>query len=445
MENDDVSHDPALRQPAPRLPLLAGVALLCCTSAAAQEGQGFAELRLAMSPGAEGELLQVVERTRPSFTADIAERLTLSTTIEAALVQGRDPSSEAERVLAGSDLGPVLARAGCSFPPYDNATLRVNRSADYLDVDRLFLDAYLPWADVRVGRQAVHWGSAQFFNPTDPFPQVLLAEPWRPRRGVNAARVTVPFGDVHDAKAIVATDDVFGSFRGAGRVKLNWLETDVAVNGNYRSDTNVGFVGLDVRGTLGVGYWLEGGVRLDSDPHEEFVVGVDYSFPLLERLVLVAQYYRNGSGATDPDDYHRGGPFGAIAPPTCEDPAVQALVGTRNADPFAQITAARDYLMLGAMLGATLDLTLNLFWLHNLNDGTGFVVPTVVYALLGWLDVSVSAQIPFVLWGQGGEFRPRDTDLAFAQVDPASGQTLRADFSGLLPAAVITLWTRASF
>ena len=32
-------------------------------------------------------------------------------------------------------------------------------------------------------------------------------------------------------------------------------------------------------------------------------VGVDYSFPVLQTLVVGAQYYRNGSGATDPDDY----------------------------------------------------------------------------------------------------------------------------------------------
>ncbi|MDH5670787.1 MAG: hypothetical protein OEZ06_01475 [Myxococcales bacterium] len=423
--------------------LLALALLGLCPTLSAQQAQGFAELRTSLFPGAGGDVVQVVERARPTFTADVSERVAITATIEAALSQGRRNEREVERVIARSDFGPLLEAAGCSFGTHENRTLAISEAGDYLDVDRLFVDAYLPWADIRAGRQALHWGSGRFFNPTDPFPQVLLSEPWRPRRGVNAGRITVPFGEVHDATAVVATTDRLDRVHGAGRLSLNFFETDFALVGSYRGDREDGFAGLDIRGTLGVGFWLEGGVRIDSDPHQEFVVGVDYSFPLFESLLVTAQYYHNGSGATDPDDYRR---TATIAPVglECTDPALEARFSEAEPDPFAPMTSARDYGLLGASLAWTPDFSTNLFWLQNLDDGSGLVVPTAAYVILDWLDISISAQIPLATWGDGGEFKPRDGDLLLQQ-DLGTGQVLLADFSPLMPDAVITLWSRASY
>ncbi|MFN7133238.1 MAG: hypothetical protein ACK4N5_14260, partial [Myxococcales bacterium] len=157
--------------------LLCAVALLSAPRASAQEAQGFAELRVAAFPGAGGEAWQVVQRVRPTLKTALSERITLVATIEGALAQGRNPAAEIERILRESG---AAALPGVSFPAYENRLLRINGSDDYLDVDRLYLDAYGESFDLRVGRQALNWGSGQFFNPTDPFPQVLLAEPWRP-------------------------------------------------------------------------------------------------------------------------------------------------------------------------------------------------------------------------------------------------------------------------
>jgi hypothetical protein len=266
------------------------------STAHAQEGRGFGELRLSAFPGAEGDTWQLVERFRPTLSMDIDERVKLVATIEAALHQGRDVNKE----LQESQLGLLLTAAGCEFPQQNNSVLRIDSAADYLAVDRLYFDFYLDFADIRVGRQALNWGSAQFFNPTDPFPQVLLAEPWRPRQGVNAVRVNVPFGERHDATAVVAGNDAFTTLRAAAKLRFNWLETDWALVAAYRGDRDTGLVGIDIRGTLELGYWLEAAYLLGSNPHEELSVGIDYSFPILERAVLFAQYYRNGAGSTRP-------------------------------------------------------------------------------------------------------------------------------------------------
>src|SRR5262249_29606227 len=157
--------------------------------------------------------------------------------------------------LRSQGLGPLLDLT--DFPQQVDRDTRIHGVADYLEVDRLYLDWYTNRLDLRVGRQALTWGSARFFNPTDPFPEVLFAEPWRPRRGVNAARAIVPFGEMRDFTGIVAIDDTLQKVRAAGRVRVNWKGTDFALVGAWRGDASNGLVGLDLRGTLVVGWWIE--------------------------------------------------------------------------------------------------------------------------------------------------------------------------------------------
>lgn len=412
----------------------------------AQEGRGFGELRVSMFPGARGDQLQVVERLRPTLSTDISERIKLVATIEAGLRQGRDNNRELEHILRDSDFGPLLTAANCTFPQPGNKFLRINGAADYLAVDRLYFDAYTDFADVRIGRQALNWGSAQFFNPTDPFPQVLLAEPWRPRQGVNALRVTMPFGERHDATAVVAANDAFTTLRAAAKVRFNWLETDWALVAAYRGGQNNGLVGIDIRGTLELGYWIEAAYLIGDNPHEEISAGVDYSFPILERAVLFAQYYRNGAGATNPSNYARSASFGAFTGPTCAGstllPFGAGATTTGQRDPFAPFTLGRDYLIAGASLTILVELASTVSLVQNLNDGTGLLVPSVTYSALSWLDLSLSAQVPFA-WNHGGEFKPSRRQLQVS-LDTPEGK-LSADLSGLVPDATVTLWSRASF
>lgn len=418
--------------------------VLFARGAGAEEGQGFAELRLSLFPGATGDTWQLVERVRPTFKSQLFERVKLVATVEAGFSEGRNLTRELERTLRDSDFGPLLEQAGCQWPEPSNARLGISGADDYLDVDRLYLDVYLGEVDVRVGRQALNWGSAQFFNPTDPFPEVLLAEPWRPRRGVNALRATRPFGEANDVSAVIATNDALNRVRAAARVRLNRFGTDFALVGAYRGDSENGLVGIDIRGTLGVGFWVEAAYLLGSNPHEEIAAGIDYSFPILERAAVMLQYYRNGAGATDPDSYQRLAGSGTVVGPECSRGQPPLFGTSTQRDPFAPFTVGRDYLLASAMLGILPELSANVAALQNLNDGSGMVIPTVSYSVLDWWDVAASAQVPYALWGRGGELKPRPEDLLLSAEVLGLG-TLNADLHGLVPAATFTLWTRASF
>lgn len=415
-----------------RLAGFVAISFACAAPAFAQDdGQAFAEVRMYALPGATGTQWQLVQRVRPTFQARLWERARLVVTVEAHLAQGRDASVELRRAIENSDLGKALDQAGYVWPDAGHRIFRVRDASDYLDVDRFYLDVYRPGWDVRIGRQALKWGSAQFFNPTDPFAEVLLSEPWRPRRGINAVRATVPFGAMRDGVVVVAVDDDFERPRLAGRLRIHAGGVDVAASGAWERQEGDALVGVDLRGTHLVGWWVEAARFRGS--HTDLVAGIDYSFPVLERLMVLAQYYRNGTGAAHPDDYRR-----------FETLAGDGLFGHEGARQ-GRFTLGRDYALLGITTQVTPDFSVNAHVLQNLNDGTGFVIPTLSHLITDQIDVSLSAQIPFSLWGAGGEFRPRHGDMRFERALVPGSAPIGADLSGLIPDATLTFWMRMSF
>jgi len=422
--------------------ILIVVAILAPGAAQAQKGGGFFEVRAHVSAGVDGDIWQLIERVRPELSLEISERVVLTTTVEAALSQGRNLQGELKRTLEESPAGPLLTAAGCTWPEHGNETLAVSSADDYLSVERLYADVYLPAADLRLGRQAVQWGSGFVVNPTDPFPEVLLTQPWRPRAGVNALRATMPIGEDHETQLVVGSNDDFTAVRAAARGTLGLGEHEVSLVGAYRQESDDGLVGLDVRGTLGVGYWVESAIHIDGEGEvfEELVVGIDYSFDVLELLMVTLQYYRNGAGSTDA----AGGVASAteIAGPECETPLPFGGDATRGK--FDPVFRGRDYAMLSFQLAVLPELSTNALWVQNVGDGTGLVVPTISYAPTGWLTLALAAQVPFSLWGDGGELDPADSDLILTATAP-DGSPLTVDFSSLAPAATFTFWSRLAF
>lgn len=406
----------------------------------AQGSGGYLEARVHGYLGVEGTPVEAVERLRPELAHPLSDRVLVASTVSLALTQGRSLQEELERTLEASDLGPVLESMDCAWPQETNPSLRISELSDYLSVERLYLDAYLPHADLRLGRQAINWGSALMINPTDPFPQVLLTEPWAERSGVNALRATVPVGQQHQVQAVVGTDDVFQDPRFAGRGTANLLGTDVSLVGAWQPDVDRTLVGLDLRGTLGVGFWLEGALHLDTtgetDPYEELAVGVDYSFPVLDALVVQAQYYRNGNGSQDAVPM-ASSLEGTVEGPTCG--GVALFDGAVASDPFAPVFTGTDYGLLSASLSINPSWSTSLLAFQNLGDGSALAVPMVSTYPRGWLELALAAQVPFSTWGDGGELHPSSQDLL---LDTALGS---ADLSGLVPDATLIAWSRFSF
>ena len=408
----------------------------------AQEGRGYAEVRVSWFDGVLGSRWQLIERIRPTLETEVSERIKIVATVDAALAQGRDLDTELARTLRDSELSPQLSAADCLWHVPENRIHRIDLVEDYLRVDRLYLDLYAGVVDIRVGRQALNWGTAQFLSPNDPFPELLLAEPWRPRKGINAARVSLRLGDVSDLTGVVATNDALTETWAAGRMRLNLFSLDFTFVGAWRGEDRNALAGIGIRGTLELGFWIEAAYLFGVDRHEEIAVGVDYSFPVFESATLFVQYYRNGAGASGQQSYPSNADLSGLELPYCRVPFPFALPVTP--DPFAPFTAAKNYLVAGATLQICLDLSISASLLHNLDDTTGMVVPTVTYSALDWLDFAVSAQLPYAAVYASGEFKPSAVSQTLFVPLP-DGSLGTVDLSGLLPDTTVTAWTRASF
>ncbi len=398
----------------------------------AVEVEGYAEVRASYQVGVDGVPWNLVERARPSFKGAFGDRITVEAVVEAAFIQGRDTTDEAAKLILESELGPLLEEAGCGYTPAP----RYEEVSDYLSVARLHLDLNLKAADISIGRQGLNWGAGLAFHPTDLFAEVVATEPWRERRGVNAVKATVPFGR-HQVVAVVALADDLSSISEdkpsvplAGAVKgtLRAGPTDVSAVGQVRTDGDW-FAGGEARGTLGVGWWVEGGWHGQAAA-AEVVAGVDYSFDVLQSFYLAAEYRYDASGAA-PEDYDFSQRSTGVSSPFSDCAFLPTASATEP-----RSTLGIHYVDAVVRLGITEELGVSNFVLLNVLDGTGMLVPDVALNVGDHVTIHLGGQIPF---GREGEFRPAADAVSFGTGDYA------ADLSGLLPDATVQGWARYAF
>lgn len=185
----------------------------------------------------------------------------------------------------------------------------------------------------------------------------------------------------------------------------------------------------------------------ELDVQHQLVVGVDYSFPVLQNFVIMAQYYRNSAGGKGPDEYTTGASSALTGGGSVGLQCDEDLFGAQTAtdDPFAPFFAAQNYGLVSMNLVISEEVSITGAALQNFDDGTGFAIPTVTVSPYRSLQFSLSGQVPYKAWGEGGEFKPRDEDLALEIPIAPDAEPVSVDLSGLVPDATVILWSRASF
>jgi hypothetical protein len=416
-------------------------------TAAAQEGASYTEVRGAALFGVEGTPYTFDEVFRPSFERRLSEHFAVGATVEAAFHQGRDQQAELENILGDSDFASVLDLLKCGWQKHPTGLFGVDDVKDALSVPRLYVDHYGRHLDLRVGRQAIQWGSAIVVHPADPFPQVTALSPWANRDPVNAARLTVPFGPRAEVQGVAALDDTLKSLTGAGRATWHAGSLDLSLDGAWRQQAKNGLVGLDLKGTAGIGYWAEGALHfgIEQEPYVDLAVGADYSFGVLSGLILQAQYYHHGAGEAQPRSYDLTGYAGELSGPTCEtEEATDSLAIGDEQDAYQPLFVGRHYLDLQGQLELTEALAVRFATIWNLGDGSGVAIPWLSLRPTGRLELSTSAQLPFRVWGDEGEFYPSPGMLSYVEPSPVGG-LLSADLDPLVAAVTWTTWVRVHF
>jgi hypothetical protein len=190
----------------------------------------------------------------------------------------------------------------------------VDSFAFFHNLDRLFVTVNLPFADVFIGRQAVAWGSAHVFNPTDFLAPYAFTElDTEERRGVDAVRLRIPLGPLDELDLGYAAGGGFAWDKSAAyaRAKTNFWDTDLSVlAAGFRGNL---MLGIDITRSLGgAGVWLDAAyvfprlLNTESGGGEQtgylgMALGLDYNFDF--GLYMFIEYYFNSAGGLKPDDY----------------------------------------------------------------------------------------------------------------------------------------------
>jgi hypothetical protein len=176
-----------------------------------------------------------------------------------------------------------------------------------LTVDRLNLKLITRFADITIGRQAVTFGTAYFWNPLDvffAFGSTQFDRDYKP--GVDAVRVDVPFGDFSGATVLFAlgdadSDDLWRESAVVARAFSNFQDWDLVLQGGkLRGGIQAGgaFAGeaytIEVRGEA-AWFWPDDEAPLGD--HFTAVLGVGRRFESTLHLQL-EHLYNGGSADT---------------------------------------------------------------------------------------------------------------------------------------------------
>ena len=281
----------------------------------------------------------------------------------------------------------------------DNAEAR-------LLVDRALVKYHLPSFDLTLGRQAVTFGKARFWNPLDvflPFDARQFDREYKP--GVDAVRVDVPVGEMSGLTMVAAPGRVDGtrvyarSWYGSavlGRVYTNLADFDFAAQGGKVYGGYQGGAGL--AGALGpVEVRAEGAYLFSIDEPDEptpvpdhllAVVGVGRLFD--SSLNLQSEYLYNGAG--DDGDL---------------ETALSRVAAGRALQMSEHLVAAMvGYDLLPLLTGSVATIV-------SVSDGSGLVQPGLEYSVSEESDLLAGAMLA---WGR----RPR--------VAPTAGLDLQSEF-----------------
>ncbi len=262
----------------------------------------------------------------------------------------------------------------------------LGRGADLLGdgdftLDRAFIDLRLGQWDLRLGRQSVNFGSALIWNPIDLVDSNIPLDFDIVKNGVDAIRASYSLSSTASLTGLMAfpEDSVLSMIKAdllLGSADISLLAVDDRVAGAW-------VLGLDLKGDLGVGYWLEGAAHFPEKgaAYQDFVVGLDYSWPLFDRLYLALQFHRDGSGGTGVDNYDYGG----------------LITGRKG-------FLARDYASILSSLVIKEINTLNGSLIYNLDDDS--YITTLSGSRYFFENLLASVRVSLFRGSGPGEFNP---------------------------------------
>jgi len=234
---------------------------------------------------------------------------------------------------------------------------------------RAFASVTTGATDVKLGRQRIAWGSGRLWNPTDilnPYSPVQLEREERP--GVDALLLEHNLGALSRLGLVYAFPAGASGAATAINYRRNVAGTDVTLlAGDFRGDRVVGF---DLASRLGdAGLYAEAAHTRPASGAEytRATFGAEYAFQ--NTLTVGAEYYYNGQGTRDRARYDFASLF---AGKTLN--VARRYLGAHLKYEFTPLLRSENYLIA------------------NLDDGSRFFAPSLVYSITANWDWAAGMQ-----------------------------------------------------
>ena len=227
-------------------------------------------------------------------------------------------------------------------------------------IDRLYFRQGFDWGNIIIGRQRISWGTGRIWNPTDLFNPINPADFSKIEKdGADALSMTYYLGNFTDLNIVYNPQDKFKKNNAAFRFRTNYETYDLAVISGYFDRRYI--VGFDFAGNLFVaGIRGEGIISMDKNDlnknYTKLVFGIDNQFT--PKLYALIEYQYNGEGITNKYSYDL----------------------TRLAKGEI-INLNKNYLFISTSYQFTPLITGTLSNNITLNDGSGFVNPSINYSM----------------------------------------------------------------
>ncbi len=320
---------------------------------------------------------------------------------------------------AGDNVGFSMAIAGMmpAAPPASFFDLSTNVYSDSRQsltarLDRLSVSYSSQNFVLKLGRQAVTWGSGMVFRPSDiiaPFAPNAIDTAYKP--GVDMAYAQVLFDNGNDLAA------VFVPRRAVAGGALAWDQSTLALRstlllGDYDGtvllarDHGDTLLNLGLGGPLGNAAWnveLGQWVLADGSKPMNILANISNSGALGDmNISYFAEYFHNGFGVDTAT------PLGALPPALATRLATGQL-----------FNVGQDFLALGAQLGVSAGVTVSPSLISSLNDGSLFAAVQAGVSVRDNLDINFNAS-------QG--FGPNGTAFGGRETATGAGVYMRAPF-----------------
>ena len=262
-------------------------------------------------------------------------------------------------------------------------------------LDNAYFSAYTKYANFRIGKQQLPWGTGYAWNPTDLFNDKNLMDPMYEKTGVNAFKTEIPFASEGMITGLISVGDNWENTTKALKARYYIGGFDFSVCYAKKESNRMDYfsfeeetykrqlIGGDVSGSIfGLGIWAEGAYNHinPGKNYKQILVGTDYTF--MNGLYLMAEFYHNGLGSGKISDY------------TIAD--WMTMLGPQGEN------LGKNYIFAGELLPIGELVNWSNYFMINLNDKSGMVYP--------WFDFSLNDNVELILVGyvpfgkKGSEF-----------------------------------------